>query len=57
MLTGKTAPITGSTSGLGLGIAKHLAKAGACIVLNGMGDAHRARPRIRAAPITSSRGE
>jgi 3-hydroxybutyrate dehydrogenase len=39
MLSEKTAVITGSTSGIGLGIAKALAKAGANIVLNGMGDA------------------
>lgn len=37
-LTGRTALITGSTSGIGLGIAKALAKAGANIVLNGLGD-------------------
>ncbi|NCN69725.1 MAG: SDR family NAD(P)-dependent oxidoreductase, partial [Betaproteobacteria bacterium] len=39
MLTGKTALITGSTSGIGLGIAEHFAQQGANIVLNGMGDA------------------
>jgi 3-hydroxybutyrate dehydrogenase len=33
-LSGKTAIITGSTSGIGLGIAKELAKAGADVVLN-----------------------
>lgn len=38
MLTGKTALITGSTSGIGLGIATALAKQGAHIVLNGLGD-------------------
>ena len=38
MLTGKTALVTGSTSGIGLGIAKALAKQGATIVLNGFGD-------------------
>ena len=38
MLTGKTALVTGSTSGIGLGIAKQLAKQGANIVLNGFGD-------------------
>jgi 3-hydroxybutyrate dehydrogenase len=38
MLTDKTALITGSTSGIGLGIAQHLARTGANIVLNGMGD-------------------
>jgi 3-hydroxybutyrate dehydrogenase len=40
MLKGKTALITGSTSGIGLGIAKAFAKEGANIVLNGFGDAH-----------------
>lgn len=38
-LAGKTAVITGSTSGIGLGIARALAGAGANIVLNGFGDA------------------
>ena len=33
-LSGKTAVITGSTSGIGLGIARKLAEAGADIVLN-----------------------
>lgn len=39
MLTGKNALITGSTSGIGLGIAEYFAKNGANIILNGMGDA------------------
>lgn len=38
MLRGKTALITGSTSGIGLGIAKSLAKQNANIILNGLGD-------------------
>src|ERR1700712_4609009 len=38
-LQGKTALVTGSTSGIGLGIALTLAKAGANLVLNGFGDA------------------
>jgi 3-hydroxybutyrate dehydrogenase len=39
LLTGKSAVITGSTSGIGLGIARSLARAGADIVLNGFGEA------------------
>jgi 3-hydroxybutyrate dehydrogenase len=38
-LKGKTALVTGSTSGIGLGIAKALAGQAANIVLNGFGDA------------------
>lgn len=38
MLTNKTAVITGSTSGIGQGIAKSFAEQGARIVLNGFGD-------------------
>jgi len=38
-LTGRTAVITGSTSGIGLGIARSLAAAGAKVMLNGFGDA------------------
>jgi 3-hydroxybutyrate dehydrogenase len=40
MLKGKVAIVTGSTSGIGLGIAKELARLGADIVLNGFGDAN-----------------
>jgi len=38
-LKGKTALVTGSTSGIGLGIARGLAGAGANLVINGFGDA------------------
>ena len=38
MLEGKTAVITGSTSGIGLGIAWALARQGASVLLNGFGD-------------------
>jgi 3-hydroxybutyrate dehydrogenase len=37
-LTGKTAVVTGSNSGIGLGIARELAKAGANVVLNSFTD-------------------
>jgi 3-hydroxybutyrate dehydrogenase len=48
MLDRKTALITGSTSGIGLGIAQAFAAAGANIVLNGFGDAAQIE-RLRAA--------
>lgn len=40
MLKGKAAVVTGSTSGIGLGIARALAAQGASVMLNGFGDAH-----------------
>ena len=39
MLAGKNAIVTGSTSGIGLGMATGLARAGANVMLNGLGDA------------------
>lgn len=38
-LVGRTALITGSTSGIGLGYARALAEAGAAVMINGFGDA------------------
>jgi 3-hydroxybutyrate dehydrogenase len=38
-LEGRSAIVTGSTSGIGLGIARSLAAAGAAVLLNGFGDA------------------
>jgi 3-hydroxybutyrate dehydrogenase len=40
-LQGKVALVTGSTSGIGLGIARALAREGADVMLNGFGDAAR----------------
>ena len=37
-LSGKVAVVTGSTSGIGLGIARTLARAGANVMLNGFDD-------------------
>lgn len=49
MLKGKTALVTGSTSGIGLGIAKALAQQGANVVLNGFGDASAPQAEVLAA--------
>jgi 3-hydroxybutyrate dehydrogenase len=54
MLIGKTALVTGSTSGIGLGIAKALAQQGAHIILNGFGDAQG--PMAELAALCASRG-
>src|SRR3546814_3948869 len=48
MLKGKTALVTGSTSGIGQGIAEALAAQGANVILNGFGEA-AAIEKLRAA--------
>jgi 3-hydroxybutyrate dehydrogenase len=45
-LQGKTALVTGSTSGIGLGIAERMAASGANVLLNGFGDIDGARERV-----------
>lgn len=51
-LKGKTALVTGSTSGIGLGIAKVLAARGANILVNGFGDASAPQKEIEQAGAT-----
>jgi 3-hydroxybutyrate dehydrogenase len=51
MLQGKTALVTGSTSGIGLGIAKCLAQQGANVVMNGFGDVDGPKAEIEALGV------
>ena len=52
MLNGKTALVTGSTSGIGLGIATQLAAQGANVILNGFGDVDAPKAEVLAAGKT-----
>jgi 3-hydroxybutyrate dehydrogenase len=51
MLKGKTALVTGSTSGIGLGMAEALAREGANIVLNGFGDVEGPKAKVQALGV------
>ena len=55
MLIGKTALITGSTSGIGLGLAVAMAQQGANVMLNGFGDADAAKTEVAAAASNGAR--
>jgi|UniRef100_UPI0040489678 3-hydroxybutyrate dehydrogenase len=50
-IKGKTALVTGSTSGIGLAIATALAKQGANIMLNGFGEIELAKAHIKATGV------
>ena len=54
-LSGKVALVTGSTSGIGLGIARALARAGANVMLNGFGDKETHRRPRRRVPGSSTK--
>ena len=54
MLTGKTALVTGSTSGIGLGMALALARQGATLMLNGFGDSAGPLAEVRALGATAA---
>jgi 3-hydroxybutyrate dehydrogenase len=51
MLNGKTALVTGSTSGIGHGVALALAAQGANVILNGFGEFEPAKAEVAALGV------
>jgi 3-hydroxybutyrate dehydrogenase len=54
-INGKVALVTGSTSGIGLGIAQSLARLGVHLTLNGFGDAEAAKAAVLAVALSGVR--
>jgi 3-hydroxybutyrate dehydrogenase len=54
-INGKVALVTGSTSGIGLGIAQSLARQGVHLTLNGFGDAEAAKAAVLAVALSGVR--
>jgi len=55
ILKGKTALVTGSTSGIGLAMAKAMAKQGANVMMNGFGDKETAIDAVKAYGVAIER--
>jgi 3-hydroxybutyrate dehydrogenase len=51
LLNGKTALVTGSTSGIGLGVAIGLARQGANVIVNGFGDTETCQREVAEAGV------
>lgn len=56
-IIGKVALVTGSTSGIGLGMAQSLARQGVHLMLNGFGDAEGAKSAVRSVAAAGVRVE
>ncbi len=56
-IIGKVALVTGSTSGIGLGMAQSLARQGVHLMLNGFGDAEAAKAAVKSVAAAGVRVE